>query len=93
MARGYSWTKDYILDNLTLDQVVRLHQVLILQQRQETYQQLEAMTMAVAFGNGHLKQNDYREYADGLIDHLKPPPDVTKTLKSLKQEGFEIEEN
>ena len=89
MAAKCGWTKDYIADNLTVQQIKKYCEIIQNQALCDKY--LDAMlnmqAMAVAFGS--LKYKDFKKFLDDMIGEKE---DMNKTLEDLKRDGFPIEE-
>ncbi len=82
MAKECGWDKDYIAENLTLDQIRRYYDVLYKEKLKDLKLQTVSTMYATARAFGSLKNEDFKKYLDSL--DLKPV-DVNKSLRDANK--------
>jgi len=89
LAAKCGWTKDYIADNLTVQQIKKYCEIIQNQNLNDKYLDaiLSMQSVAVAFGT--IKYKDFKKFLDTMIGEKE---DVDKALEDLKRNGFPIEE-
>lgn len=95
LAYHCGWSKDLILKNYTMSQVIRYCEEITELKRKELADFTESTMIASLYASGNMKNK--RDYINFLEDLRKPlhgkKVDVDKTLENLKKFGIEIEEN
>ncbi len=90
MAKECGWNKDYISDNLTVQQIMKYCEIIQKQKIREV--QLDGIvdmySMATAFGS--VKYKDFISFLKGLA---KEDINMDDTLREMKKQGLPIEEN
>lgn len=81
MAKECGWTKDYIAEKFTLEQVRRYYEIIYKEKLQDLKLQTISMMYATARGFGGLKNADFKKYLDSL--DLKPI-NVEKNINVMK---------
>ena len=87
------WGKDEILKQYTFSQLERYCETIRDLKRQELADYTEATLVATATANGGYKQKQYNEYVTSLKKSGHKKVDVGETLKDMKKQGFQVEEN
>lgn len=82
MAKECGWSKDFIAENFTLDQIRRYYEVIYKEKLSDLKLNTISMVYATARAFGTLKKGDFKKYLDSL--DLKPV-DVDKSLEAMKQ--------
>lgn len=89
LAKECGWTLDYILDNLTIQQIQMYYENIQLVKIDQLKTLAGVVGNAVAYGSGNLKAKDFTDY----LKALDPRSHVTKDqLKEAKEKGLPIEE-
>lgn len=91
MARECGWTKDYIAENLTIDQIRRYHEALSDLKNREFKLFCYMMASSVSFASGNLKKQGFDDFVkmfDAERDRAVHKPDYNK----LSNMGY-LEEN
>lgn len=90
MARECGWTKDYIADNLTVEQITKYCDIIQKQKLREAQLNGIVMLQAVATAFGSLKYADFKKFLDSLSMKKQ---DINKALDEAKKAGLPIEEH
>jgi len=93
LANAYSWTQDYILDNLTLEEIGQ-HVKWIQKANNISLRNItESNFYATAYSQGAIKKKTYDMYLNMLAPiKIKKNINVSKTVDDMKRRGLPVEE-
>ena len=90
LARECGWSKDFIADNFTLQQIELYHKVICQEKNNELGNYAMATLLAVGRAQGSIKERAWNDFMNLLRD--KKNIDVNQTIKKLKMANIPIEE-
>ena len=89
MARECGWTKDYIADNLTVEQIKLYYEKIQKQKMEETKLSAIVMVQAVGTAFGSIKFENFKKF----LDKMDLKPEVKKdVIDEMKKSGLPIED-
>lgn len=89
MACECGWNKDFIVDNLTAEQIKRYCKIIQEQRLRELQLNTIATLKAVACAFGSIKKDDFVKFLDSLC---RKEQDIEETLQDMKKAGLPVEE-
>lgn len=93
MAVECGWDFNFIVDNFTLEQVVKYYELINIQKLREVKINMICNTYAMAFANGNLKKKDFNNFLESLSPKSSHKEiDVNQELSKLKTLGNYVEE-
>ncbi len=81
MAKECGWSKDFIAENFTLEQIQRYYEIIYKEKLSELKLQTISMAYASSRAFGGMKEKDFKKYLDSL--DLKPI-NINKSLGEMK---------
>lgn len=88
MARECGWTKDYIADNLTVEQIKLYYELIQGQKLDEVKLNAMATMQAVAVAFGSIKMKDFKKF----LDKLDFKAEKKDPVDAMKQAGLPVED-
>jgi len=89
-ARKCSWTKEYIFDNLTFEQLYKYYEEMQNVEMEDLFYQTTAMVQAHGHVTGVIDKNSYKKFCDALLRVKKAEP-VFNRIKSMN--GIEVQDD
>ena len=89
MARECGWTKDYIADNLTVEQIKLYYEKIQKQKMEEAKLSAIITVQAVGTAFGSIKLDNFKKF----LDKMDMKPEVKKdVINEMKQANLNIED-
>lgn len=82
MAKECGWSKDFVAENFTLEQIKRYYEVIYKSKLQDLKLHTISRMYATARGFGGMKKGDFKKYLDSL--DLKPI-NIDDSLNEMKK--------
>jgi len=88
LAKEFGWTKEYIDNNLTVEQINRYYELIQQQQKEHFFTLAITIQQAAASAFGNLPSDSFRKFIDGFVEIKNNEVNIDK----MKLDGLEIEE-